>query len=326
MRALATIDKIVDVKPIEGADNIEVARVRDWHVVVRKNEFRVGDTCVYFEIDTMLPVEDTRFEFLANRGVKTNNNGFKGHVLKTIKLRGTVSQGLVLPIAEFPELRGMSIGQDVTDKLGVQKWEPPMEFIPFNPSTAKPRPQFVPKTDEERIQNVGYLVDAMNSQWTVTEKIDGTSVSAYWHPVLGIGVCSRNYEVADEDGNLYWDIVKKYDLHAHMASEWPDKTVVIQGELYGPKVQGNPLGVPTRQLAVFNVIVDGAYLPMDEWPEWVVPVPQVMMPIPDSVEKALADVDGLRSVISPQRLAEGVVWRKWPMSFKVINNKFLLKG
>src|SRR5690606_33815341 len=109
-----TVAVVDSVSPIPDADRIEKARIRGWDVVVRAGEFRAGDLCCYFEIDSMLDVTDPRFEFLAGRGVRTDPDGRSGHVLKTMRMRGQVSQGLALPITEFPELDGSLPGDDVT--------------------------------------------------------------------------------------------------------------------------------------------------------------------------------------------------------------------
>ena len=115
-RRLATIETIASISPIPQAEAIVRARVRGWDVVVKKDEFLPGDTCVYFEVDSMLDVSDPRFEFLAPRGVRVDENGREFHVLKTARLRGQYSQGLVVSTELFPELGEMSlsrVGEDV---------------------------------------------------------------------------------------------------------------------------------------------------------------------------------------------------------------------
>ena len=161
-RKLVTIQKISDLKPIENADAIECAGVLGWHVVVKKGEFKIGDPCVYFEIDSLLPVV-SEFAFLSKSGVKksyADGKEYEGYRLKTIRLRGQISQGLCLPISildgkKYPtDSRKNPVyqtGTDVTSLLGVVKYEP---VIPANLSgQAKGLfPGFIPKTDETRIQ------------------------------------------------------------------------------------------------------------------------------------------------------------------------------
>jgi RNA ligase (TIGR02306 family) len=341
-RKLATVERIVRTAPIEGADNIELAFVRGWQLVTQKsNNFKPGDLVVYFEIDSFIDVDDYRFEFLAERGIRTDADGRKGHVLKTIRLRGQYSQGLILPLAEFPELNidwdEVEPGTDVSEQLNVIKWEPP---IPANLSgqVRGYLPGWISKTDEERIQNLppeifGYLDD----KWIATEKIDGSSMTVY---VTGtdVGVCSRNLNLKESDTNTLWQMAREYDLFEIERHFQFDIGVAIQGEVFGEGIQKNPLGIKGQRFRVFNVIVDGVKLPRIVWPaaliELGVPVYPDMKP-PTDLDDALAQVENLQSLITPERKAEGVVWRNQesvyidelniPASFKVISNKYLLK-
>lgn len=164
-RKLATIRRIAAIDPIEGADRIVRATVDGWQLVTAKdNGFKVGDLVVYFEIDAFLPVRP-EFEFLREKCFKSTKNLGDGFRLKTIKLRGQVSQGLILPLDDlFPKMGDDYVitnmggtfvlheGDDVTEFLGVQKWEKP---IPAQlAGTVKGNfPSFIPKTDQERVQN-----------------------------------------------------------------------------------------------------------------------------------------------------------------------------
>ncbi len=176
MRKLATIEEVQSLEPIPDADRIELAKIRGWNVVVQKGLYEVGDLVVYFEIDSMLDIEMPQFRFLSERGVRTDADGFKGHVVKTMRLRGQYSQGLAIPISEF-DLSG-PVGGDVTDLLGVRKWEP---LIPASLSgRVRGRlPSWVHKTDSERIQNCEYLFPLENV--VATEKIDGSSATYSLH-------------------------------------------------------------------------------------------------------------------------------------------------
>jgi RNA ligase (TIGR02306 family) len=153
MRKLASIQKINDIRPIPGADSIEVARVLGWDVVVKKNEFHVGDEIVYIEIDSFLPIED-EYEFLRKTSYKNDKFLGEGFRLKTIKLRGQVSQGLILPISvvENKGWHGLPVGTDVTEILGVREWEMP-ERAGSGGTMIGDRPGYIPKTDETRIQS-----------------------------------------------------------------------------------------------------------------------------------------------------------------------------
>lgn len=339
-RALATVETITDLRPIPDADLIEVARVRGWDVVVKKGDFEVGAKCCYFEIDSFLDVEDPVFAFLAPRGVRTDAEGLKGHVLRTARLRGQISQGLVLPLhawdeaaLEVPlrrsEFGGCSLtaGTDVTALLGVRKWDPPM-----HPSLAGeavgPRPWWVPKTDEERIQNLEHLF-SLDAQWTASEKLDGASCS-YFVRDGRFGVCSRNIELVDRPGSTQWTMARNLEFDTILPSLYDD--IVVQGELVGPGIQSNPLGLKGHMFFVFNVIIDGRRLPRNRWPYFLsdegMSVPELDIPFPATLEEALAQADR-KSAISPDRWAEGIVWRQDienGESFKVIGNRLLAKA
>lgn len=161
MRKLATVEVILDVQPIENANRIEVAKIRGWKVVVRKGEFQPGDICVYFEVDSVLP-EDERFKFLADSW----NERMQGYRLKTRRMRGQISQGLAMPVSTFPEIEEpkAKVGEDVTELLGVRLYEPPRS-PDSELQAAGSFPSFVPKTDEERVQNVNVkdLVKALDA-------------------------------------------------------------------------------------------------------------------------------------------------------------------
>jgi RNA ligase (TIGR02306 family) len=342
-RKLATIERIVDVAPIPGADAIVRARVRGWDVVTRVGEFAVGDPCVYFEVDSMLDVTDPRFAFLAPRGTRTDGEGRVGHVLRTVKLRGQYSQGLALPLGAFPELdQGGAPGTDVTGALGVVKWEAPVPAS-LAGSVRGGRPSWIPVTDEERVQNIPEILAATGCRWVATEKIDGSSATFYVDPGTehGFGVCSRNLDLLPSGGNTLWALAHATGAVGWLAGLFPGRRVALQGEAFGEGIQGNPLRVRGHRFAAFTLRVDGAEVPRDLWPAEVaaLSVPVLgSLEFPASLEGALAAVDRIKSLISPDRLAEGVVWRGADAahvavgdqihraSFKVISNGYLLKN
>jgi RNA ligase (TIGR02306 family) len=338
-RRLATVETVLEVAPIPNADAIVRARVRGWDVVVKKDEFQAGDLCVYFEVDSMVDVEDERFAFLAPRGVRTDADGRRGHVLRTAKLRGQYSQGLALPLVSFPELAGVRPGEDVTALLDVVKWDPPLP-TELSGQVRGQRPGWIPATDEERVQNLAAIL-ACSADWVATEKIDGTSMTVYVDPESEVdGVCSRNYDLVPAEGNTLWRLAGELDLHAALRKSFPGRRAAVQGEAYGFGVQGNPLKLREQRFSAFTVRVEGAEVPRGEWPGWAValsvPV-RTEFGFPVSVDQALGDVDGMKSAVAPDRLAEGIVWRAADRasvevdgqsvraSFKVISNRFLVK-
>lgn len=122
MRKLASLQTVKYVRPIPGADAIEAIGVLGWQCVAKKGEFREGDPCVYFEIDSLLP-EQPRYEFLRQSSFKPDLGRFK---LRTVRLRKQLSQGLALPLGLFPEAAGLPIGSDLTAVLGIEQYEPPI--------------------------------------------------------------------------------------------------------------------------------------------------------------------------------------------------------
>ena len=214
-RKLATIRKISNLSPIEGADKIEVATIDGWKVVVAKDvNHKVGDWVVYCEIDSFLPIKE-EFEFLRKSSYKKmgDQEGFR---LKTIKLRGQVSQGLILPMSVFGDF-GWTVyeGLDVTERLGIVKYEPP---IPAE-LAGKVKglfPSFLRKTDEERVQNLTSEYEELKKQkFYVAEKLEGSSATFYYKDGE-FGVCCRNLELLESEGNTFWKVARELDLENKM--------------------------------------------------------------------------------------------------------------
>jgi RNA ligase (TIGR02306 family) len=145
-----------------------------WKCVVKKGEFHPGDRAVYFEVDSFLP-EQERYEFLRKSSFRDNEDNGRGFRIRTMKLRGQLSQGLILPIDEFPELKGYTLGDDVTDLLGVKKWYMP-EVATGSGTSIGNRPFGIPASDEIRIQSATELLDVLRGKpYYITTKMDGTS-------------------------------------------------------------------------------------------------------------------------------------------------------
>lgn len=343
-RQMAYVEEILDISAIDGADKIEVARVKGWEVVVPKGEFRRGEQVVYFELDSALPLEDSRFSHLASRGSRIINDK-PYHVLRTIRLRGVYSQGLVMPVHEFASEIDMVQFMNthhpewvstLDTEIGVFKYEPPVPQS-IGGQIAGGFIDGIPKTDAERVQNLS--VDQYNQllergRWVATEKIDGTSGTFYHDPEVGIRASSRNWELMRSEEQVHWKMVDKYDLQNLIPVGW-----VVQGEVAGPGIQKNPLALKEVSLFVFRVLDEERRdVPRILWPEvlrlWAAPIYEDLV-LPPTIEKAVAQVNGIKSLVSPGRLTEGVVWwdkdgRDFPYlgrpGFKVISNKFILKN
>ena len=261
IRKLASIQIIVALDPIPNADRIEVATVLGWHVVVKKGEFQVGDQCVYFEVDSILP-RASWSEFLVDE-----NRPDKPIRLKTIRLRGQVSQGLAVPLSILWEYsakaKGYWEGEDVTELIGVIKYEPAIS-AQLAGICRRTFPGFLVKTDSHRVQAHPRVIDEIQGRdCYITLKVDGTSSTFYNRvedrgsvdpPIQGddFGVCSRNMDLKPSDTNTYWKMAAQYDLAKKLAGT----NLALQGETFGPGIQGNRLGtdkVGTEFFDVFDI-------------------------------------------------------------------------
>jgi RNA ligase (TIGR02306 family) len=331
-RKLASIRKINDIQPIEGADMIELAIVDGWKVVVAKNvNHKVGDLVVYCEIDSFLPIKE-EFEFLRKSSYKKMVDGTEGFRLKTIKLRGQVSQGLILPIHVLPLLEMVHEGQDVTEMLGIVKYEPPIP-AELSGKVKGLFPSFLRKTDEERIQNLsGEIENWKNKTFYITEKLDGSSATFYYKDGE-FGVCSRNLELLETEDNTFWKVARQLDLENKMKDF--DVNISLQGELIGEGIQGNPYKIKGQTVKFFNLfdidLQEYHSLSMFEtvvknrFKLETVPVLERHFQLPKTVEDILKYADG-KSELNRTFDREGVVIRSLDrkVSFKAISNKFLL--
>lgn len=334
VRKLASVVKITNISPITGADNIVVAKVKGWSVVVKKGEFNVGDLAVYYEIDSFLPIRP-QFEFLRKSSFKRmgSTEGFR---LKTIKLRNTLSQGLLTPIPEG--ISNPTEGDDLTEVLGIVKYEPPIPAQLAGQIKGN-FPSFIPKTEEIRIQNfeseVGF--NPMGERVYVTEKLDGTSFTCYFNNGV-FGVCGRNWELTETDDNSLWRMAKILELKEKMTKH--GKNIALQGELIGNGINGNLYRLTDHKLFFFTGydIDKGRRMFFDEL-EWVLFSLQLQMVpviekygfvIPNEVnivDYMLKYADG-KSVLNMEVDREGIVVRglEKDFSFKAISNNYLLNN
>jgi len=331
MRSLVTIQRAKEISAITDSDFLELAHVMGWQCVVKKGEFKAGDLGVYFEVDSFLPIEP-RYEFLRNSSFRDNVDNGQGFRIRTVKMRGQLSQGLFLPVASFPELEGFGEGDDVTEKLGVRKWYIPETSTPGGTIIGE-RPHGIPASDEIRIQSEMELLDQLKGKpYYITTKMDGTSGIVYF--IDGkIGCCSRNMEIKDEEGALYWMPVYRYGLKEKLANY--GKNIVFTGEICGPGVQKNRLRLPALQWYVFDVKDwdAGKYLPYDKALEICAGFGLDFVPLEERGDSFVYTLDELLEKAKgkyPSGLdKEGIVVRDitFPkaVSFKVLNNDALLK-
>jgi len=302
-RKLATITEVATVFPIPGADFIEgiTMTTNSWECVVKKGEVQPGDKVLYLEIDSAVPAKDKRFAFLADAGCERNMNGKRVYRLKTVKRKKQISQGLALPLADFPEFANCKIGDDVTDKLGVTVYDrQPARVGRFGFSIGRSAgkfPGFIKKTDQERIQSMSksLLERIKDHPFEITVKMDGTSCTMYYNKDK-FGVCSRNLEVRDPnicdpffvrvwkrikklfgygsrpphyiDNSVYWDMEKQYAVHDTLTKycKATGRNLALQGEICGPNIQSNRENLDERRYFIFDIfdIDNQRYLTSDE--------------------------------------------------------------
>jgi len=341
MRKLASIRKINEIRPIKDADAIECAVVSGWSVVVKKGEYKVGDLAVYCEIDSWIPIELA--PFLVKGKEPREFEGVKGERLRTIKLRGQISQGLLLPLEPTCAniVSQLFEGLDVSEPLNIKKWE---KTIPAQlAGLCKGNfPTQIPKTDQERAQNlVKEINGAIESHlmFEVTEKLEGSSMTCYL--IRGeFGVCSRNMDLMETEGNAFWQTVRKEGVEEKMRAIDEYWDFAIQGELIGPGIQGNIYNLKETMFYVFDVynIQTGAY--MDPGIRKVLIDKMGLKHVPVLASRAqLYDTLGIKNVEDVLKFAEGksvmgmigceregVVFKQvnGDMSFKAISNKYLL--
>lgn len=351
MRKLATIQTIKSISPIEGADKIDVCEVLGWKTVVEKGKFKEDEKIIFIEIDSILP-EKPEYEFLRDSKFR----------IKTRKFRKQVSQGLVLPISSLPEnYRGKkSVGTDVTEALGIIKYDPQLEEEKAETSAPKSAfdkfmrrfswyrkffvkkssgkfPEWIRKTDEERIQNMPRILDFTGRLYQVSEKLDGQSAT-YFLKKKGFGyefgVCSRNNRLPHPNNSSWWTVAKTHDIENVLRSLIGDSEyIILQGEILGSSIQGNKYKVSEHRFYAFNLTYPNRNVTwidmsntLKEFGLVSVPILMVNTTIPNTVEEVIEMSKGKSLLHNTHR--EGLVFRDYEnnISFKAINPDFLLKN
>jgi len=346
-RKLASIQRILALEPIPGADRIETATILGWKVVVEKGKYRVGQLVVYAEIDSLFPARP-EYEFLSKTGYR----------IKTIRLKQQVSQGIVFPLSvlkwndnikiigdevlddnydyindmwneESPLLLLQDMnndsnpaiflaeGTDVTEWIGVTKYEP---VVPaqLRGVARGGFPSWLHKTDECRIQAIPDLLERhIGTTIRGHEKLDGSSCTMYIRNG-DFGVCSRNLNLKHTEGNSFWEIAMKFQVEAMMKHCFPDYNFAIQGELIGPGIQGNKYNLRETTIRLFNVFdidkdeylhdLESKYVAQQLGLEWCPWVMDYVITENTTVEELLLLAQG-PSALNPNQEREGLVWR-----------------
>ena len=358
-RKLVSTQTITMIEPIPGADRIMLAHVLGWKVIISKDmHLAVGDKVAYFETDSLLPETDPRYAQFMPRGIRhmtiidPATGGpveVSGHVLRTMKMRGVYSQGLIMALDELGIDPTLPVGTDITEACHVIKYEPPV-FANTGSRQDKAAQRAAQgiigdfnapcaKSDAPRAQTLTGIWDELCTlQATPTVKVDGTSTTLYRDHDGDSHVYSRNWELNTDSMNA--DTARQYGLWDALKPG-----MCIQFELAGPGINNNRQRLQTPEPFVFAVWQDGGKLSRDEWPEpclehaapdtnrWEYPLTADMDTLIDAV-------DGMRGHITPNTLDEGIVWHLDPnqtipdsvrealgdnLCFKIINNTYLTK-
>ena len=345
MRKLASIQRIWKIEPIEGADRIELAHILGWQCVVNKGQFREMDLAVYFEVDSFLPIAP-EFEFLRASSYRKTDIMGEGFRLRTMKFRGQISQGLLLPVSAFPAIPAdAELGTDVTEILGVKKWEIE-ERITTGGTMIGTLPYDIPHTDETRVQAEPDLIQAFAGlEYYISTKMDGSSNSVGIDE-NGFHVTGHNYEYKDDGNSPFYELVKSMDLQAKMeafATANNLSTFTIQGELCAPGIQKNRLKLTKPAWYVFTIRENGKRVGLTRMLEVCeklqlesVPIEEIGTDLPvkyPTVEALLERADGNYPKGGKK---EGIVIRptepvycelvSGALSMKVVSNKYLLKN
>lgn len=348
-RKLATVERILEINDIPEADRIQTCKILGWQCVVEKNKYRVSQLVVYVQIDSILP-ERPEFEFL-------RKDKFR---IRTVRLRGQLSQGICFPLDILPpalkwhieELEktgyvpatsilgdiGTPIGIDVTEELGITKYEAP---IPAElAGDAKGAfPSFIIITDEDRIQILPHIpLEYAGQSFVATEKLDGSSGTFFWKNGQ-FGVCGRNWEYYESLTNSFWKYARQNFLEEKLGEL--GRNLAIQGEIIGEGIQKNKYKLKGQTFKPFRVFDTDKYefLSYEEMVEVVVnnfklqtvPILDWNYILPSSVDDILAYAEG-KSALNPDAEREGVVFVRYELknlgrlSFKAISNAFLLKN
>jgi RNA ligase (TIGR02306 family) len=338
-RKLASVQRVLEIVPIAGADAIVAAKINGWQCVVKKGTFAPGDRGVFFEIDAVPPDAPAyRFLWTAKGAAPVAGARPPKARIRTMTLRGCLSQGLLLPLAEAGVPADTADGTDVTALLGVGKYEPALP--PGADDLRAPFPWSIPKTDEMRVQSAPAVLDELRGKpYAATLKYDGTSATYLIDPDDGtFHACGRNWSIREGD-SVYWAVARRLGLEALLRAQ--ANRYAIQGELCGPGIQKNPLALAEAGLFVFSVydLVEKRFLADREMRALAALMGLAAVAVVEEGEafahdqaSLLALAEGVYPGTKSQR--EGIVIRpreetfsptlSGRLSFKAISNKYLL--
>lgn len=331
---LASLEVIKSIKPHPNADLLEIAHVLGWQTIVKKGEFQEGDKIIFIVIDTILP-DAPWSEFL-----KDKKNPDKPIRLRTIKLRGEYSQGLVLPLSVLYgntfAASTWQIGADVGAELGVKKYEKELPASLSGEIAGTFPAYIISQTDEDNaLSNPDIVSEVLKHPITITKKYDGSSCTIVINDGEITHVCSRRLSIKESASNAFWHVARKLTIPK-------DFTGVIQGEVMGPGIQGNQLKLMEATLYAYQIRTDNGYMTwynMSQFCQQNLNCNYVPLVANFAAEELtledlimIADDQTLDAEIDTQGVAaEGIVVRPSdyrasgigrPLGFKIINRNF----
>ena len=349
IRKMVTIRQIDDIQPIEGADAIEKVIIDGWQVVSQKGIHNIGDLVFYFSIDSFLPTDRPEFDFLKAKegGKKTVFNGIEGHRLRTIRLRKTLSQGLIIS-QKHTDVTIFDVNEDYSEQFGVQKWDKPLPAELAGTVRSTFRTDLMPKTDQPRGQEILRDLDirrfAMPDEtFEVTQKLDGSSMTVYAFNG-DYGVSSRNMDLIEDDNNTFWKIAKEKEILPWLISQSKFfNNCAIQGELVGEGIQNNAEGIAGKDFFTFDIYdIDAKRYLLPKERRDILPTDFIShVPVIFAEYSLAKDTEGLDRMEMLQKLLdmaegtnlsgkgkrEGIVFKSNidpHFSFKMIDNNYLL--
>jgi RNA ligase (TIGR02306 family) len=320
VRTLASVKVIRAIEPIPNADTLEAVRIEGWTVVAKKGTYTVGEKVIYFEPDAMLPMIP-QFEFLKARGTRwiqdeSTGERFEGYRIKVIKLRGQFSEGLIAPLSDFNLNQDIEVDTDLTDTIGVKKWEVAIPAQLRGKVKSCTRPYFVPMTDETRVQTLrNCIAKFAGTQCYISEKVDGSSISVYLKDGV-FGVCTRNTELdTSDESSQFMKTVREMDVENKLRNL--GKNVLLQGELFGPGIQKNRMNLVKHRIVWYNVmdLDTNKFLDYQDFVKFIENLGFTTVPILttdyilDSDSDAILKMAEGKSVINPKSEREGIVIR-----------------
>lgn len=348
-RVMARVVTIDNVEKHPNADALDICTVGGWNIITKIGEYKTGDLAVMCEIDSWVPHELA--PFLSKGKEPREYKGVKGERLKTAKLRGVVSQGLLLPFTETladyakdydsdgqPFWMGpedfFNVGGDVSEVLGIVKWEPEIP-AQLAGQVRGNFPSQIPKTNQERVQNIKKEISIARDQglqFVIEEKLEGSSLTMYLDIEDEFHVCSRNLDLKNDGANSFWRAAIKYDVENVMRQN-NLRSYAIQAELLGPGIQGNIYKLPDVEFYVFDVysVKQSRYLYPVERRELIANLGLNQVPVVcesttlGTMEEIISLADGKSMLYNTLR--EGIVFKQLDgdMTFKSISAQYLIK-